>query len=85
MNVHSATKPLPPPALPWTERYLGWASPQVRKRTLVAWESIPRMNDLLAPRSYLHGQRIHRTLFDEGFYNALSGPRTTTLSPREAC
>jgi predicted O-methyltransferase YrrM len=58
---------LPPPALPWTERYLGWVPPATRKRALLAWESIPRPRDLREPRSYVHGRRIHSELFAEDF------------------
>lgn len=67
MSVHSETRPLPPPALPWTEKYLSWTSPEARKQVLLAWESIPRLCDLRAWRSYLHGRRIHRALFMEDF------------------
>ena len=31
--------------VPWTERYLSWATPAVRNRTLQVWESFPRPAD----------------------------------------
>jgi predicted O-methyltransferase YrrM len=67
MNVQSDTRPLPPPALPWTERYLGWVSAEARRRVQVAWELMPRFADLSALRSYVGGVRIHRALFLEDF------------------
>ena len=67
MNAQLDTPPLPPPALPWTERYLGWTSSETRKRVQVSWESVPRRSDLGAWRSYVHGLRIHRALFAEDF------------------
>lgn len=67
MNVLSDTRPLPPPALPWTERYLRWTSPATRERVLAGWESIPRLRDLRSLRSYVKGTQIHRVLFAEDF------------------
>jgi len=71
-------RPLPEPALPWTENHLAWTSPTVRKRVLVAWESLPRWPDLKAPRSYLRGLRIHRELF-VGDYTMVYPVRGRTL------
>lgn len=67
MNVLSDTKPLPPPALPWTDRYLRWTSAETRRRVQVASELIPRRSDLRSVRSYVHGTRIHWALFAEDF------------------
>jgi hypothetical protein len=62
-----SSSPLPPPALPWTERWLRRASPNTRKRVQVLWESAPRLKDIKHPRSYRDGLRLHRVLEAEDY------------------
>jgi cephalosporin hydroxylase len=60
-------EPLPEPALPWTERLAAWTAPRTRLRIQMAWERLPRRDDLLNPRTYLRGMRLHRELFHHGY------------------
>jgi predicted O-methyltransferase YrrM len=60
-------EPLPEPALPWTEALAKWTTPRTRLRIQMAWERLPRREDLIDPLTYLRGMRLQRELFHHGY------------------
>jgi O-methyltransferase len=67
LEPRPSAETLPPPALPWTEKLARWTTPMTRLRVQMAWERLPRRADLLHPRAYFRGARLHRELFHHGY------------------
>jgi O-methyltransferase len=65
--VHADDVLLPPPALPWTEALAEWTKPLTRLRLQMAWERLPRRDDIADPPTYVRGLRLHRELFHHGY------------------